>query len=81
MSLEDFEQMGLLRDKRQWGPERSSVRGLGLAAASVVSLTACGLMVYGDGGWWTGAGVALFLVGLFALIALNLHGIKRLDQR
>lgn len=80
MSMEDFQQLGLLRDEEQWGSQRSHVRPGLMMLTVVVCLVACALMVIGDGGRLTAAGIVLFLIGLFALIGVNLRGIRTTDD-
>jgi hypothetical protein len=81
MSLEDFQQMGLLREEHSWGREKSRVSRIGMVIAMVISLLGCAIMIIGDGDWRTGAGIALFIVGLFVLIVINLHGVKQPGNR
>ncbi len=76
MSLEDLKSMGLLREETQSRLE-GRVSVLYLSGATVVVLVACGMMIVGDGNALTGWGIALFLLGFFALIGANLRGVMK----
>jgi hypothetical protein len=76
MSLEDLHNMGLLREEGH-PPQRSGVRVWRLGSATVIVLAAAAMMVLGNGNWLTASGIALFLVGFFALIRANLSGVMK----
>lgn len=79
MSLEALREMGLLRPERAWDgrQQRTGVPVAALGAAALIGAAGCAAIVVGDGGPTTWFGVALFLVGLFGFIGLNLWGVGR----
>lgn len=76
MSLEELDDMGLLSEPADACPT-SGVRVIHIVGAAAIALAACGMMILGDGAALTGGGIALFLLGFFALIGANLRGVMK----
>jgi hypothetical protein len=83
MSLEHLRSMGLLRDETTWDGRHqpSGVVVSVLLAAAAVCTAGCVAIALGDGGRVTWLGVAGFLVGLFGILGINLHGVGRHRRR
>jgi hypothetical protein len=83
MSLEHLRSMGLLRDEEEWDGRHqpTGVVVSVLLAAALVCTAGCVAIALGDGGRVTWLGVAGFLVGLFGVLGINLHGVGRRRKR
>lgn len=83
MSLEELRNMGLLRAESDWtgAVPRSGVMVPAMLAAALVGAAGCAAILIGNGARLTWFGVGGFLIGLFAFIAVNLHGIGRRVRR
>ncbi len=83
MSLEELQDQGVLLPEDEWGEHHltTTVSRWGLLAALLVAAGALALAYLGDGGGWTWAGVALFLVAFFAATVLCDRAVERQRER